>query len=250
MDTETSQAAAGVFVLLLLTGVIFAVVWLSSGMAFQKNDLYAIHIGAPVSGLSVDGMVELNGVNVGRVKSIALNPHQPQVVDVVIAVRHDTPVSQGTRARLTIRGMTGISYLALRDRGNNLQPPLIQKGEKWPVIPFEASLSLQLDAALGRLTHNVDRMTASLQKLLNDNNLRHIAYSLEKIDTLTGRLLESSQTLQVLLRHSADASQQFPALFKNLNQTVSNFSALSAEVRQNPALLLRGRAASKPGPGE
>ena len=250
MDTEKSQVIAGAFVIVLTLTLILAIVWLSSGFALTGYTTYEVDMQESVSGLSVDAVVEFNGVNVGRVKSVTINRENPRLVKLLLSVQSKTPVTQGTRAVLNVRGLTGISYISLKDKGEDLVPLRTVKGQTWPVIPTEPSLFLQMDAALGKLNENVSAVTKSIRALLNEENLQEVSALLRNLHSLSDALIRDNEQVSEILDNTAAASRAFPSLAVHLNQTLGNFSGLSDEIRQNPSLLIRGRGATAPGPGE
>src|SRR3990167_1857409 len=113
METNVSYTIVGAFVITLLTAMVLAIIWLSSGFSFDQYTTYLVYMQESVSGVSVDSQVEFNGVNVGTVKSISLNHKNPQLVELLLNIKKDTPVTRGTVATLNSRGFTGIAYLAL-----------------------------------------------------------------------------------------------------------------------------------------
>ncbi|MFO0733195.1 MAG: MCE family protein [Nitrospiraceae bacterium] len=53
-----------------------------------------------MAGLSVDSTVKYRGVDVGRVKEIALNPETPEEVRLTLDILHGTPIKTDTIAVL------------------------------------------------------------------------------------------------------------------------------------------------------
>src|ERR1700728_394360 len=121
METNVSYTVVGAFVITLLTATILAIIWLSSGFSFDQYSTFMVYMQESVTGLSIDSPVELNGVNVGTVSSITLNRKNPQLVELLLSIRNDTPLTKGTVATLNTRGFTGIAYLALKDKSTNLR---------------------------------------------------------------------------------------------------------------------------------
>ncbi len=134
METNVHYAAVGAFVLSLIAALVLAIIWLSSGLSLQQYTTYQIFMQESVSGLNVDSAVEFNGVNVGSVKSIDIDHANPQLVILLISVKSSAPITHGTIATLQSRGVTGVTYIALKDKSEDLVPLRAQKGEKYPVI--------------------------------------------------------------------------------------------------------------------
>src|SRR3990167_5067597 len=134
MDKNINYTIVGIFVVCLMAAITFSVIWLSSNLSFVHSKTYIIYMTESVSGLNVDSPVEFNGVDVGAVSDVTLDPSNPKQVKVLVSINSATPVTQGTIATLNTRGFTGITYVALKDRSLDLRPIQQKKGEPYPVI--------------------------------------------------------------------------------------------------------------------
>ncbi len=237
METDAKYTIAGAFVVLLTAAIIFAVIWFSSGVSPGSFTIYQVDMQEAVSGLNTDAAVEYNGVNVGRVKSITLNHRNPRLVELLLSIKNDTPITQGTLAKLNVRGLTGISFIALKDQGNNLTPLRRLPGHRYPIIQTEPSFLLQMDKAVNILNENVKKVAQAIQALLNPENLRLIHQTLLHVSAVTGAL--EGQTIPGTMQ-----------LMQRLNETAENMATISDQIRENPALLIRGKTPYPLGPGE
>lgn len=113
METERRYFIEGLFVIGFAIAVAFFAVWLAST---QRNDdvLYRIHFSESVSGLAVGDAVKYQGVDVGTVKSIRIDPDDSRWVLVEVGLRKETPVNLDTRASLALKGLTGTVFIELR----------------------------------------------------------------------------------------------------------------------------------------
>src|SRR5690606_14657831 len=124
----------------LVVATVLAIIWLSSGFKLKSNAEYVIFMSESVAGLNVDSPVEFNGVNVGTVKELEIDPNNPQRVRLIISIQSTTPVSMGTVATLNTRGVTGMTYLALKDAGKDLRPLKVLRGHRYAVIKTAPSI--------------------------------------------------------------------------------------------------------------
>lgn len=203
-----------------------------------------------VSGLSIDSPVEYNGVNVGSVKSVSLNSTNPHLVDVLLNIKSDTPITQGTTATLTTRGVTGIAFIALKDKSTSITPLEVLPGEKYPVIQTAPSLLTRLDTALSRLSDNIQIVTKSIQQLLNQRNLNAIQATLINVEKITNKIVANSGKFDEIFNNTNRASQQFIPLLSNLDNVTRTINAVVADIKDNPSILIRGTAPLPLGPGE
>jgi phospholipid/cholesterol/gamma-HCH transport system substrate-binding protein len=258
METNVNYTIVGAFVILLTGFIIFAIIWLSSGLSSRDHYLiYEVFMTESVSGVNIDSVVEYNGVNVGTVKSIELDPRNPQIVSLLLKVKSETPITKGTVATLNVKGFTGIAYVALRDKGVDPTPLVATQGQLYPVIKTAPSFFLRLDTTVTKLSNSLRQLSDAMRKLLDEQNLYAIHTTLVNLREFTHALAGNSQQINAILRNTATASQQFGPLMQSTNATVSNFStlgrdlsAVSSEIKQNPAVLIRGKAPRELGPGE
>lgn len=225
-----------------------------------------------VSGLTIDSPVEFNGVSVGTVTKIQLDHTNPQQVELLLQVTSTTPVTQGTVATLTTRGVTGITYVALKDKSTNLRPLVRIGNQPYPVIHTAPSFFLRIDTALNQLSNNLQAVTKTIQSVLDRENQESIKQILNHMDKVTGTLADNSHKMEQILENTSRASQQLgpflqsgistmrslesqtlPEIYRlmaNLNTVSLNLTTISAEIKQNPSVLIRGAAPPLLGPGE
>ncbi|MGZ8495592.1 MAG: MlaD family protein, partial [Candidatus Binatia bacterium] len=92
MEPKVNYTLVGLFIALLGAGLVAGVLWLSRTDYRGVYDRYYTYLDESVSGLSNDSSVKYRGVDVGRVKAIALNPDNPEQVRVAIDLVRGTPV--------------------------------------------------------------------------------------------------------------------------------------------------------------
>jgi phospholipid/cholesterol/gamma-HCH transport system substrate-binding protein len=272
METNVNYAAVGGFVISLFAAGILAIIWLSSGFNFQQHTSYLIYEEESVSGLAIDSPVEFNGVNVGAVKSVDINPDHPLAVEVMIEVKSSTPVTVGTIATLQTRGVTGITFIALKDKSLSMAPLKPGKGENYAVIKTGPSLFLRLDTALSSLSDNLHIVSKAFSELLDKDNLKSIKEILVNMRSVAYTLAANNEKMDQIILNTERASSQFvpfmqstsstlrvfetqtlPAtyqLLNNLDNITRSLLEVTAELKQNPSILIRGVQRQTSGPGE
>lgn len=251
METNINYTIVGAFVIVLVACITLSIIWLSAGFSVDEYKIYQVFMRESVNGLAVDAQVEFNGVNVGTVKSIEISQKDPQVVILLLNVKKDTPITLGTHATLNMKGLTGIGYLALIDKGTDTRPLQALPGQPYPVINTAPSLLVRFDTAMTKLNDSLHQVSVSIQSLLDQQNLRSIKQILQNLQFAT-------QSLPVLLQTSRSAmqtitTQTLPAANQamiNLDILTRNMASVSGEIKQNPAVLIRGMQPQPLGPGE
>ncbi|HEX2146162.1 MAG TPA: MlaD family protein, partial [Pseudorhizobium sp.] len=107
METKANYAIVGFFTLLVIAAAFGFVYWMAqSGRGGPVAEL-AIRIPGSANGLSVGSPVRFNGIPVGSVRSLSIDPDDPQYSIAFTEVRADAPVFASTKAVLEVQGLTG-----------------------------------------------------------------------------------------------------------------------------------------------
>ena len=140
MENKANYVLVGSFVLIVVLGLFGFVIWLAKLEVDREFARYTIYFEGSVAGLSTASSVLYNGIPVGTVETIGIDPKNPQQVRVVIEVATDTPVKRDSVAELQAQGITGVSLVALTG-GSAGSPDLneIREGERYPIIDSRPS---------------------------------------------------------------------------------------------------------------
>lgn len=272
MESKVNYAIVGAFVITLIAAISFAIIWLSAGFSNKEYNTYQSFINESVTGLSIDSTVKYSGVDVGTVKDIQLNPNNPQQVELLMDIQEGTPVTKSTVATLTTQGLTGVAYIDLSTKGNDLSPLTKLPGQKYPVIPTIPSLFARLDTSVSLLITNLNSIGDQVRNVLNPQNQKALSQSLANINLLSRNLANDSAQFHIIIQNTSQASKQFPLLIQSssnavksfndqtvpaanqllstLNTTANNLLNASEQIKQNPAVIIRGKANPPLGPGE
>jgi phospholipid/cholesterol/gamma-HCH transport system substrate-binding protein len=107
METHARFFLIGVFSLLVSAGLIVFVLWLGKLHLDRDYQDYEIRFRESVTGLSVGGIVQYQGVQIGEVRKLRLDPRDPREVRVLVRVAAASPVKTDTQAQLSYTGLTG-----------------------------------------------------------------------------------------------------------------------------------------------
>jgi len=247
MEEKVNFAVVGVFVLVLSATLIGGVLWLSSGRSYRTSyDIYQTYMKESVAGLNLNATVRYRGVEVGRVKKIALAPGNVELVEVTLAIESGTPVKVDTVAILSTQGLTGIAFVDLTGGSRDAPKLKAVPGATYPVIRSGPSLMVRLDASL---------IDASL-------TLKNAANLSEELPQLTKRIQRSADTFDNmsndLARAATNASVKFTSetlpevhkLLEELRDMTASLRRVGSQLEQNPGVLLYGKPSGKLGPGE
>ena len=221
METRSNQVLVGSVVLGLLIALIAFMVWLSQlGQGSQKS--YDIFFEQSVEGLAKGSSVTFNGVPVGQVDSINLEPRNPSFVRVRIVVRDNTPVLQGTAATIQGVGFTGVSQIqlnapnAIAGQPNARRPelrcpddnPESQCPYGVPVIPTRPGGFAAILSSAPELLQRITTLTERLTELLSDRNQHSIAAILDNVESISRSLADRGPEIAATLAEARVAVRQ------------------------------------------
>jgi len=286
MEEKVNFAAIGAFVLVLGAAFIGFTLWLSSGKSYTTAyDTYQTYMNDSVAGLNVNAPVRYRGVEVGRVRKIALAPDNVEQVQLTLDIVRSTPVKTDTVAVLQTQGLTGLAFVELTGGSRNSPPLQKQPGAKYPVIKAGPSLMTRLDTAVTTLLTNLNKTSENLNALLDADNRRAVKKTLVDLQklssTLAGRskLIDSgmvdaahamkntaritdelaklgtsggdaSSTLKNTRQFTSETLPEIQQLVTQLRSLTGSLQRISNELEKNPSMLLYGKQSAKRGPGE
>jgi hypothetical protein len=128
---------------LLVTIIVVCVVW-AGDKYFEFNAAYAlydINISDSIHGLSTGSQVEYNGIPVGRVIDIAINPTDVQLIRVTIEMKAGVIVKEDAVAVLNYNPANDTARIEIRRGTPDALALTAKPGERYPVIRFSPNAS-------------------------------------------------------------------------------------------------------------
>jgi phospholipid/cholesterol/gamma-HCH transport system substrate-binding protein len=201
METRAHHVLIGLFTLAGLLAALFFGIWLVQSGQQQETRRYRVVFNEAVTGLTVGSLVQYNGLRVGEVRQLQLDPEDPRRVLADMEVNAATPINQGTRARLAIANITGAANILL-STDNPAAIPL-EKGEAGlPVLYAEPSA---IGALLGNgeaLLSGVSELVEQSAELLSQDNIDRIGRIIHNLEQVSEELAKSrtgvGETLETL----------------------------------------------------
>lgn len=240
MGDKTQYTFVGFGVITLFIGLILVFLWLSVGFDKTNYRTFSVYMNEPVNGLNVKSIVKFNGVDVGVIKEISLNKHDPKQVYLLIDIDATTPITTGTIALLESQGLTGLRYLELHNNHNSRAPLIALKGELYPIIPSKPSLFVEINTILTKVTGSFNKMTEAMNSILDKDNAQAIQRSLRNIEGFTSVLSQQSNQLSLIInnvdsivKNSAIASKKLPNLMTTLMKSGQSITSMSDTVSKS-----------------
>ncbi len=227
METRASHILVGSFVMLCIAGLVAFAIWVAKVDLEATYKDYDIIFEGSVSGLVNRGTVFYNGIPVGNVQDINLDPNDPSRVRVWIRVRTEVPVTEDSVARLEFQGFTGVAFIDLGGGSPNAPALTAHAGQERPVIPSEASSFQALFNNTPELLATAIDTLERVQALLNDEAIGGVTASIQNVEVITANVAAASADLPTIVK-------QVEAMVAQVTETASAIEALS---RTGEALL-------------
>ncbi|WP_447926129.1 MULTISPECIES: MlaD family protein [unclassified Vreelandella] len=225
METRAHHVLIGLFTLLTGAGALIFALWMSQVAGEQDYRPYRILFERSVSGLSVGSVVQYNGIEVGDVTELSLDPTDPRQVIADIRVYEDTPVKTDTRAKLSFASITGSMSVQLHGGGPNSPRLDAESDDAAPFIQADPSPIATLMEEGEEMIDNVNAILENVNRLFNDDNREQAGNILTDIAEITQMIASQREALDENMALFGDATRQATA-------TLENIEVLSQETTQ------------------
>ena len=238
-----NYALVGAFVLVLGAVLVAGVLWLASGGAFQKKyDFYLAVEDESVAGLNLNAPVKYNGVDVGKVRLIQLDPGNPERVNLIFAIERGTPIKEDTVAVLKTQGLTGITYVELSGGARDAPPLGVTAGNEYPQIRTKPSLSARLENVLTSVLTKLDSTSGNINDILSDENKAAFKSLLADIATVAHTIAARKDTIDAgltnagrTLENTSSASAQLGPVVDRIGRSAEAIEKMGNEVARTSA---------------
>ncbi len=217
MERQANYALVGALSLALLIGAIVFIVWLAQYSFNQHYDLYRINFHGPVSGLGVGGEVQFNGIKVGEVTGIALDPEDANLIHTDIQMQAGTPVRTDSEATLASQGITGVKFVQISPghreqrllrEASPVRRPEIRAGRGRMEGIVQDAASLMSDGALA---------LARVNNILSEGNIRTVTQAIGDVGAITAEMRANR------------------AMFANINSTFTRLDRAASDLQATAA---------------
>lgn len=209
MENKSHALAAGSFVLLLSAVLVSLAVWLTRDT--RALNVYELTGAVNVSGLQPQASVRFQGVPIGKVTTIGLDPQVRGQVRVSIAVDDSAPISTRTYASLGYQGVTGLAFIQLDDAAPgpgaaSTEPARLPPNSRMELKP---GLLTKLSDRGERLLEQLEQSSQRVNQLLSVDNQQTLMTAVSEIGQAATELkqltAQTRSTLPPLLTSSQDA---------------------------------------------
>jgi phospholipid/cholesterol/gamma-HCH transport system substrate-binding protein len=279
METRANYTVIGLFTLAVLFGVFGFVYWVQNVGGAGERAYFRVVFDGSVSGLRTGATVLFNGVHVGEVTRLSLDPEHPQQVVATMSVNKAVKLRDDTVVGLEYTALTGVAAIALQGGSAN-SPPLDGPKDNPPLLKAAPGASQDItqgardtlrridqfivdnQQSFHSMLDNLDKFTGALAR--NSDHLDKIVVGLENLtsgtDGKSGELLETVKSLHTLADNldkrteeitkginllTAAGTKQINGIGTDAHRTLSQVEQTFKNLDKNPSRLLFGGSGPK-----
>ncbi len=242
----SKELKIGIITLITLAVMIWGFQYMKGKNLLRKGYTFTA-VYSDVEGLSVASPVQINGLSVGAISSIDVNPEDVQTMIVTFDVEGDFRLPNNTRAINAAPPSVIGSRKIILDFDNVCSgDDCLQGGERLDsgIRGIVASLvgGDEVDGIIMGMRQNLGPiMDTVIQRITNTENGNTIGNSLQNLDEVTRNLSALTANLNQLLRASTDniattmenlavVSSSFAKTNEDLENMITNLSAFSTDI--------------------
>ena len=220
METRANYTLIGLFTLAVVVGVFGFVYWFQNIGGTGERAFYRVQFEGSVSGLRTGATVLFNGIKVGEVTELKLNPTKPKQVIAGISIDKNVAVRADTEIGLEFQGLTGISALSLKG-GDPAKPALV--GAK--TAKDEQPLLIAPPGATQDVTQAARDALRKVQEFIEENQ-KAFHSALENLDKFSGSLARNSERIDKIAEGLQNLTGGEDGKGGELNEAARSFRTL------------------------
>ena len=212
--------------------VIISIILFIWGYSFLKgknlfdnsNKLFVVY--ENVAGLATSAPVTLNGLTIGKVTSITINPDGKLLVELHITT--DFPISKSSIAEIYDSGLVGGRQIAIKpnllDKNYTVSGDYLQASSKLGLTDALAQQLEPLQSKIQELLVNADAMFTNVNDILDTQTRQNLKNSIASLNTTLSEFSVASKNINELL---VENKSKFNNTLKNVDKVTGNFATIS-----------------------
>jgi phospholipid/cholesterol/gamma-HCH transport system substrate-binding protein len=264
MERKAHYALIGLFTFAVVAGAFGFIFWLHHSSGKKQAVAYRIIFDSSVSGLQVGGNVLFNGIRVGEVTNLRLDPDKPSQVIALLAVNKSTPIRSDTRVGLEFSGLTGVAAVSLK--GASANTPLIEREEgEPPTLKADSNASQDMMQAAREVLNKVQEVITANEKVLHEaftdvaKFSASLARNADNVDSIVsdvkdtlGNAKEATASARLLMDNLDKRTDEITLGVNKMTATATRQIDLAGraitDLAHNPQRFLFGGSSSEPAP--
>jgi len=227
METRANYATIGLFTLAVVVACFAFVYWLARYDESGNRKALRILIPGSVTGLANGSQVLFNGIRIGDVTSLRINPDNPNQVEAMVSVDPNQPIKSDTKVTIGVQGLTGIASIEFR--GGTATLPSIFDEDEIPTLTASGSGLTEILASAQDLLDKANKTVTQLNAVIGDAQ-PGVKQTIANVEKFTGALADNSDGIDEFLKNVSALSKQVGELSGSLQGLVSKADGILTAV--------------------
>jgi phospholipid/cholesterol/gamma-HCH transport system substrate-binding protein len=186
METRAHYVAVGAFVLAMVSLAFVGVLYFGAVSPTSSVSRYDIYFRGAVTGLSKGAVVDYNGIPVGKVYDVEIDPNNVERIRVTVEIESRIVIKADAKASVEANILSGVAFIQIT-KGTQEAPAITRKeGERYPVIASHRSALASVYARGPEILEKLSEVSDRLNELLNKDNRQALTDILENVRKVTG----------------------------------------------------------------
>lgn len=229
MENKANYAIVGAIATAVLAALFGFVFWFAGPSSNTQTAGYEVMFTGTVSGLSAGTEVQFNGIKIGQVKTVKLDPADINRVIARIEIDSAIPIKADTKALMGFQGLTGVGSLQLSGGTATAGPPPTEPGRPVPTLyakvsDFQSILD-GLSTTINGTATAVDRLNGFLDA--NDEKLNE---TITNVATFSDALAANADGVKDALATIAEAGKQVGPMAEQIGALSTKLGELTAAI--------------------
>lgn len=232
METKANYVLIGAATVIGALLIMLFALWIAGGQFNRGYNRYDVVFDDPVRGLTEGGEVRFNGIKVGEVQDLRIDPDNPNRVIARIRVEDEVSVKEDSEAQLEPIGLTGVTLIQLTAgspssgvlrRGLGGPPPRIQgRGSQIDIIVARGEeIALRASEAM-----------ASVRDLLTEENIERVTEILTNLERISQQLAAQNS----VVTQSGQAAREVAVLARQMQADLAELDTAVSEINDAAAV--------------
>jgi phospholipid/cholesterol/gamma-HCH transport system substrate-binding protein len=205
METRARFVLIGFFVLGVIVAGFAFVYWLNYAGGLRAQTVYRVRFENSLPGLRPGAAVLFNGIRVGEVTALRLNPKDPREVTATISVERDTPIRADTQVGVYSQGLMGSPTIALQGGSPSAPAPASADGQP-PLLKADPQASQDVMQSARVVLQRLDTVLVDNAEPLR-NTIANLNTFAEALAKNSGRLDSIAAGLERMVGGGGDKAQ-------------------------------------------
>lgn len=214
METRANYVIVGIFTLAAIVAAFGFVYWTAGLGGGGQTGTLIVRIPGSAAGLGRGSAVLFNGVKVGDVTRLYIDPTQPTNAIAVTEIDRLTPITRSTKAEIGLAGLTGQANIELRG-GSTSEPNLL-------ALAAETGEDAVIVAAPSAVTNLLQTAQDVLQRA--DSTFQSIETFIGEARQPLTETVRNVERFSEALARNADGVDSFLANVSKLSETLGSAS--------------------------